>query len=157
MGFNVSSHICGYDTSSSKFDFRVLSSRSRLTWLKYFLLCKILSLQTWTSEFLQYCTLMSRSYMTFTLRSQAFCFFIHIIIICHDILQFRVCPHQVVLCDGICIACDALLCLWTPKVPWKWPMEAHLDYCCPHVIQTSICSGPWLYVIIDHQRTEEFA
>ena len=35
--------------------------------------------------------------MTFTLRSQAFCFFVHITIMCHDISQFSVCPHQVVL------------------------------------------------------------
>ena len=47
--------------------------------------------------------------MTFTLRSQAFCFFIHIAIICHEISQFSVCPQQVVLCEGISIACDALL------------------------------------------------
>ena len=46
--------------------------------------------------------------MTFTFRSQAFCSFIHITIICHEISQFSVCPHQVVLCKGICIACDAL-------------------------------------------------
>ena len=45
--------------------------------------------------------------MTFTLRSQAFCFFIHITIICHEIPQFIVCP--LVLCEGICITFDVLL------------------------------------------------
>ena len=34
--------------------------------------------------------------MTFTFRAQAFCLFIYITIICHDISQFNVCPHQVV-------------------------------------------------------------
>ena len=84
-------------------------SRARLTWLKYFLSCEIKSLPTWKSECLQYCSLMSRSYMTFTLRSQAFCFFIFITIICHEISHFSVCPYQVVLCEGICIAYNALL------------------------------------------------
>ena len=30
-GFNITSHICGYDNILSKFDFKVLDSRSRLT------------------------------------------------------------------------------------------------------------------------------
>ena len=47
--------------------------------------------------------------MTFILRSQAFCFFIHITIVCHEISQFSVCLQQVVLCEGICITCDASL------------------------------------------------
>ena len=38
--------------------------------------------------------------MTFTLRSQAFCFFIRISIICHEISKLSVDPHQVVLCEG---------------------------------------------------------
>ena len=42
--------------------------------------------------------------MTFTLRSQAFCVFIHVTFICHEISQFSVCPHKVVLCEGICTA-----------------------------------------------------
>ena len=46
--------------------------------------------------------------MTFTLRSQAFCFFIRITIICHEISRYSVCPHEVVLFEGNCIACEAL-------------------------------------------------
>ena len=57
--------------------------------------------------------------MTFTLRSQAFCFFIHITIICNEISQFSVCPHQVVLCEGISIPCDALLKFYNYKVMSK--------------------------------------
>ena len=52
--------------------------------------------------------------MTFILRSQAFCFYIHITIICHEIPQFSVCPHQVVLYEGICFACDALFIVYIP-------------------------------------------
>ena len=45
--------------------------------------------------------------MTFTETSQVFCFFIYITIICHEMSQFS----EEVLCEGICIACDALLTL----------------------------------------------
>ena len=50
--------------------------------------------------------------MKFTLKLQAFCFFIHITILCHEIPQLNVCPHRVYLCEGICIDCDALLFLF---------------------------------------------
>ena len=63
--------------------------------------------------------------MTFTLRSQAFYFFIYITIICHEISQFSVCLHQVVLCEGICIACDALFIIIVYKTHSKNMKRKH--------------------------------
>ena len=75
--------------------------------------------------------------MTFTLRSLAFCFFIHIIIICHEIPQLSVCLHQVVLCEEICIACDVLFIFATTSLQCRCNITT-LQRHCNDVVRASV-------------------
>ena len=72
MNFNISSHICGYDITSSKFDIQGPALKVKVDMTEIFFIIWDIISSNLKSECLQYCTLMPRLYMTFTLRSQFF-------------------------------------------------------------------------------------
>ena len=100
MDFSTSSHIYGYDNISSKFDFQGPGLEVKVA------VTEIFSNPSQPQNLNVYNTI------TFTLRSQAFCFFFYITTVCNEIPQFSVC-RQVVLCNGICITCNALFLIET--------------------------------------------
>ena len=108
--------------------FRVLSSRSRLPWLKYFLSCEVWSLLTWKSECLQYRTLMSMSYMTFWFKVTDFLQSHNYYMAWHFPVQCLPTPSSLVRGDLYCLRCLVIrfTCRmlqniqWTGFLCWIW-------------------------------------